>query len=77
MMEVKEQKTVRVEIRCKTCGSLLCYKVSMASGLVEMKCSKCGKTALVNLALRKRSTPIQYRRARSTYGFLPSIYIAN
>ena len=51
MMEVKEQKTVRVEIRCKTCGRLLCYKVSMASGLVEMKCSKCGKTALVNLAL--------------------------
>ena len=77
MMEVKEQKTVRVEIRCKTCGRLLCYKVSMASGLVEMKCSKCGKTALVNLALRKRSTPIQYRRARSSLGFLPPIYIAN
>ena len=74
--EVKE-KQIRVEVRCKLCGRLLCYKVSMASGLVEMKCSKCGQTALVNLALRKRNSPIQYRRARSSYDFLPPIYIAN
>ena len=77
MMEVKEQKTVRVEVRCKTCGRLLCYKVSMATGLVEMKCSKCGKTAVVNLALRKRSSPIQYRRARSSLSFLPPIQIVS
>lgn len=77
MMEVKEQQTVRVEVRCKLCGRLLCYKVSMASGLVEMKCSKCGKTALINLALRKRNTPIQYRRARSALDFLPPICIDN
>lgn len=76
MMEVKD-KQIRVEVRCKTCGRLLCYKVSMATGLVEMKCTKCGKTAVVNLALRKRSNPIQYRRAKNSHSFLPPIRIAN
>ena len=77
MMEVKEQKTVRVEIRCKTCGRLLCYKVSMASGLVEMKCTKCGQTAVVNLALRRRSNPIQFRVVTDVTRFLPPIRIPN
>lgn len=76
MMEAKEEQ-IRVAVRCKTCGRLLCYKVTMATGLVEMKCTKCGKTAIVNLALRKRSNSIQYRRARNPQSFLPPIRIAN
>jgi phage FluMu protein Com len=76
-MEVKDNKQIRVEVRCKTCGRLLCYKVSMASGMVEMKCSKCGQTALVNLALRRRSSPIQFRVVTDVTRFLPPIRIPN
>ena len=76
-MEVKDNKQIRVEVRCKTCGRLLCYKVSMASGMVEMKCSKCGQTALVNLALRRRSSPIQFRVVTDVTRFLPPIRIHN
>lgn len=73
-MEIKE-KPIRVEVRCKTCGRLLCYKVTAATGVVEMKCSKCGKMAVVNLALRKRSSPIQYRKVSCVGMCLPPITI--
>lgn len=76
MME-EQDKQIRVEVRCKTCGRLLCYKMTAASGLVEMKCTKCGKTEVVNLALRKRRYPIQCRRAKTASGYLPPLLIAN
>ena len=50
-MVAKEDKSIRVEVRCKTCGRLLFYKMGEASGVLEIKCSKCGKIAVVDLSV--------------------------
>ena len=45
-------------------GRILCYKMSAASGLVELKCQKCGRTAVVNLSLRRAKGKLDYRTAK-------------
>lgn len=69
------EKSMRVEVRCKDCGRLICYKVSAASGFVEFKCTKCGKIALVNLSLRKARKRVNYRSVQTVDVYIPKITI--
>jgi len=69
------EKPMRVEVRCKDCGRLICYKMSATSGFVEFKCTKCGKIALVNLSLRKARKRISYRVVQTVDVYIPRITI--
>lgn len=44
---------VSVVKRCPNCGRRLCDKLGNCTGVIEIKCQKCGKVAKLNLALRK------------------------
>ena len=69
------EETMKVAVRCKHCGRLICYKMGTATGYVEMKCSKCGQKVLVNLSLRKRRGRVNYRHAANVSLYLPPITI--
>ena len=56
--------TIMVAVRCKICSHLIAYKMSAASGIIEVKCRKCGKVSQINLALRKAKPLIFYRVAK-------------
>ena len=62
MEETKD--TIKVAVRCKECSHLIAYKMSAASGIIEVKCRKCGKVSQINLALRKGKPFIFYRMAK-------------
>lgn len=62
MLEPVDQiETMRVAVRCKECGRIICYKISAGTGIVAIKCDKCGAEANVNLALRRNTARISYR----------------
>ena len=48
-----DDKMMKVSKKCPKCGRRLFDKLSPASGYIEIKCSKCGTTVKVNLALRQ------------------------
>lgn len=62
MEELKD--TIKVAVRCKKCSHLIGYKVCAGSGIIEVKCRKCGTISQINLALRKGKPFIFYRVAK-------------
>lgn len=70
---VKDVETMKVAVRCKECGRIICYKISAGTGIVEMKCTKCGAVANVNLALRRNTARISYRIVTSPVPFLAAL----
>ncbi len=52
---VTAAKIVEVSVvkRCPNCGRRLCDKLGSCTGMIEIKCQKCGKVTRVDLALRK------------------------
>ena len=48
-----DDKMMKVSKKCPKCGRRLFDKLSPASGYIEIKCTKCGPTVKVNLALRQ------------------------
>ena len=48
-----DDKMMKVSKKCPKCGRRLFDKLSPASGYIEIKCTKCGTTVKVNLALRQ------------------------
>ena len=62
MEETKD--TIKVAVRCKECSHLIAYKMSAATGIIEVKCRKCGTVSQINLALRKSKPFVFYRTAR-------------
>ena len=56
--------TIKVAVRCKKCSHLIGYKVCAGSGIIEVKCRKCGTISQINLALRKGKPFIFYRVAK-------------
>lgn len=59
-----EESTLHVAVKCKQCNFTIFYKTSLATGTVECKCPRCKKIVKINLALRRSSRPLFYRRAR-------------
>lgn len=52
--------TVRISKRCPVCDWRFFDKVTPASGIIEIKCPRCGKVVKINLAYR---CSIRYRFA--------------
>ena len=50
---VGQLKSVEVARRCPMCGRKLYMKLGDCSGMIAIKCQKCGRTVNMNLALRK------------------------
>ena len=51
----KRVKSVEAARRCPSCGRMLYMKPGDCSGMIAIKCQKCGRTVNMNLALRKRN----------------------
>ena len=62
-----DDTSMRIAVKCKKCSFTMFYKTSMATGTVECKCPRCKSIVKVNLALRKSSTPLFYRRASQAF----------
>ena len=59
-MKSLEQKII---VRCKNCGWRIFDKVTMTTGVIELKCPNCHRVVEVDLSLRKGT--VKYRLARS------------
>lgn len=70
---VEQVEPVKVAVRCKECGRIICYKISAGTGIVELKCTKCGAVASVNLALRRSTARISYRIVTTPAPFLAAL----
>ena len=62
-----DDPSMRIAVKCKKCSFTMFYKTSMATGTVECKCPRCKSIVKVNLALRKSSFPLFFRRTKPTY----------
>lgn len=51
-MKSLEQKII---VRCKNCGWRIFDKVTMTTGVIELKCPNCHRVVEVDLSLRKGS----------------------
>lgn len=58
-MNTTEQKII---VRCKYCGWRILDKVTMTTGIIEMKCPNCRKVVEVDLSLRRGA--VKYRIIR-------------
>ena len=72
-MKSLEQKII---VRCKNCGWRIFDKVTMTTGVIELKCPNCHRVVEVDLSLRKGT--VKYRfgsiltqllKRLSVYGF--------
>ena len=59
-MKSLEQKII---VRCKNCGWRINDKVTMTTGVIELKCPNCHRVVEVDLSLRKGT--VKYRLTRS------------
>ena len=50
--------TIRIAKHCPVCSWRIFDKVTPTSGIIEIKCPRCGQVVKINLALRQ---PIHYR----------------
>ena len=44
---------IRVSKRCPNCGWRVLDKVTATSGIIELKCPRCGKSVRIDLSLRR------------------------
>ena len=56
-------KPMKVIVRCKECGWRILDKVTPATGIIEVKCQRCGTVSKVDLSLRRIA---KYRRVLCT-----------
>lgn len=61
---VQPQPDIKVAVRCEYCKRLMFYKLSKATGVIECKCSKCGRVTKVDLSLRMNRPGVKYRIER-------------
>ena len=64
-MKSLEQKII---VRCKNCGWRIFDKVTMTTGVIELKCPNCHRVVEVDLSLRKGTVKYRLTRSRSTPG---------
>lgn len=58
-MENTATKPMKVIVRCKECGWRILDKVTPTTGIIEVKCQRCGTVSKVDLSLRRMA---KYRR---------------
>jgi phage FluMu protein Com len=56
-MKSLEQKII---VRCKNCGWRIFDKVTMTTGVIELKCPNCHRVVEVDLSLRKGTVKYDY-----------------
>ncbi|MGN0179802.1 MAG: hypothetical protein ACI4DY_10240 [Monoglobaceae bacterium] len=54
-------KSIGIAKRCPHCNWRILDKVTVTSGIIEMKCPKCKKVVKINLNFRKAD--VKYRTA--------------
>lgn len=66
-MSEKSNTVLRVSKRCPYCNKRLLDKVSVTSGIIEIKCPECHNTVKINLSYRisLRGSALRYRLASS------------
>ena len=68
-MKSLEQKII---VRCKNCGWRIFDKVTMTTGVIELKCPNCHRVVEVDLSLRRGT--VKYRLTRSNRKIYYTIY---
>lgn len=65
MNEVRKPNEVRVSKRCPNCGWRVLDKITPTTGIIELKCSRCGKSVKIDLSFRLcyKSSAVRYRLA--------------
>lgn len=61
---MKEESGINIRVNCPKCGRRIFDKITVSTGVIEMKCPKCDNVIKVNLALRKVKL-LLYRLARA------------
>lgn len=59
-MENTAFKPAKVIVKCKNCGWRIFDKITPATGVIEVKCQRCGKVSTIDLSLRRA---VKYRLA--------------
>lgn len=59
-----KEKGINIRVACPKCSARIFDKITVSTGIIEMKCPKCGNVVKVNLALRKFRS-VLYRLARA------------
>ncbi len=54
---------MKVAVRCNDCKRIVAYKLYKGSGILQLKCPKCGCEIRIDLSLRRAKYPIFYRTA--------------
>ena len=64
-MTDEENEEYRVSKKCPSCGWRILDRVTPSSGIIELKCPKCGKYVRLNLSFRcVISRPYNYSNNR-------------
>ena len=56
-------ESTKVAVRCNDCKRIVAYKLCKGSGILQLKCPKCGREIRIDLSLRRAKHPIFYRTA--------------
>ena len=51
----------QVAVRCTQCKRVVGYKIAAGTGRIQIKCPKCGKEMVIDLALRRAHRMSFYR----------------
>lgn len=49
---MEQEKGINIRVSCPKCGRRMFDKITLSTGIIEMKCPKCSNLIKVNLALR-------------------------
>ncbi len=67
MMKLTEQGTeLRVSKKCPNCGWRVLDKITPATGIVELKCPRCGLPVKINLSCRTAGQRAALRCGRAS-----------
>jgi len=61
---MNKDEGIKIRVACPKCGARIFDKITVSTGILEMKCPKCSNVIKVNLALRKFKA-ILYRLSRA------------
>lgn len=56
-------ESIKVAVHCNNCKRIVAYKLCKGSGILQVKCPKCGCEIRIDLSLRRTKYPVFYRTA--------------
>lgn len=56
-------ESIKVAVHCNNCKRIVAYKLCKGSGILQVKCPKCGCEIRIDLSLRRTNYPVFYRTA--------------